>query len=241
MQGPDAGPVTRRKATGLTRLNPANVANLDFAPVARETLHAQIYARIKECLITGRFTPGQKLPLRSLAHALGTSAMPVRDALQRLESIGVLVAQPNRTMAVPKLEQKELVEIRDVRLALEGLAAERAATNADAADVRKLGGIFAVLERAADNDDSAGFLRANWLFHRCIAEASHSNLIVSMIEPLWLKMGPWIRLSKPDQARILRALPFHRAAFEAVAAGEAARARAAVTADITGCFEIFLV
>jgi DNA-binding GntR family transcriptional regulator len=210
-----------------------------LVPVTRETLHEKIYHQIKEQLITGRFVPGQQLTLRSLARVLGTSLIPVRDALQRLESLGVLETQANRTMIVPQLSQEKLTEIREVRECLEGLAAERAARYAEPDDIQRLGTYVRMLEASAKAGDAIGFLRANWLFHIGVAEASKSSIIASMTEPLWLRMGPTIRLSKPNRDRMIEALPCHYAAFEAIAAGDAAAARHAIAADITGCFDIF--
>lgn len=218
--------------SGMLQIPPATVG-MDFAPVARETLHEQIYQRIKESLFSGQFYPGQKLPLRSLARALGTSAMPVRDALQRLESIGVLTATANRTMAVPELSERQLHEIRDIRVALEGLAAEWAAREALPKDVLALEMPLLQMEAAAG--DNSKFLEANWKFHFAVARATHSNLILSTIEPLWLKLGPIIRLSKPDPSRVVAAVPCHRIMFEAIKAGDGQRARSAMIADITGC------
>lgn len=214
---------------------PPETAGMDFAPVARETLHEQIYQRIKERLFSGQFYPGQKLPLRSLARALGTSAMPVRDALQRLESIGVLTATANRTMAVPELSERQLHEIRDIRVALEGLAAEWAAKEALPSDILALEKPLLQMEAAAEAGNNSKFLEANWLFHFAVARATHSDLILSMIEPLWLKLGPIIRLSKPDPSRVVAAVPCHRVLFEAVKVKDGQRARAAMIADITGC------
>jgi DNA-binding GntR family transcriptional regulator len=211
---------------------------LAFAPVARETLHEQIYQRIKERLFSGQFYPGQKLPLRSLALALGTSAMPVRDALQRLESIGVLRATANRTMAVPVFTERQLQEIRDIRVALEGLAADWAAREAQPDDIAALESPLLRMEASARSGNSAEFLEANWVFHFAVARAAHSDMILSMIEPLWLKLGPAIRLSKPEPSRVVVAVPCHRVIFEAIRAKDGGRAKAAIIADITGCFDM---
>lgn len=225
------------------RAHPGDAADegMAFAPVARETLHEQIYQRIKERLFSGQFYPGQKLPLRSLARALGTSAMPVRDALQRLESIGVLTATANRTMAVPVFTERQLQEIRDIRVALEGLAADWAAKEALPSDIAALEAPLLRMEASARTGNSAEFLEANWVFHFAVARAAHSEMIVSMIEPLWLKLGPAIRLSKPEPSRVVAAVPCHRVIFEAIRTKDGSRARAAMITDITGCFDMLRV
>jgi DNA-binding GntR family transcriptional regulator len=211
---------------------------LDLQPVGRKRLHEQILAQIKERLITGQFAPGQKLPLRSLAEALGTSAMPVRDALQRLESIGVLTADPHRPMEVPILDSRQLDEIREIRVALEGVAAERAARHAGSEALAALDTCFDRLAAAARSGDPTAFFRANWLFHCQLVAAGASSVMMGMIEPLWLKMGPVLRLSKPDAARMMKAVPVHGEITAAIRQRNPAAARAAVARDINGCFDM---
>ena len=91
-------------------------------PVARDTLQEQVYVRLQEALISGHFVPGQAITLRAAAEALGTSPMPVRDALRRLEIEHALVPRSNRTLGVPReMTYASLTELREVRMALEGL------------------------------------------------------------------------------------------------------------------------
>ncbi len=212
----------------------------EFSPLSRTTLHEQIYDQIKDRLITGQFAPGQKMMLRGLAQALGTSIMPVRDALQRLESIGVLVMLPNRTMMVPEINPELVTEIMDIRVAMEGLAAERAAQRATRADVGLIEQHLSALRASAEAGDSSGFLQANWAFHRSIAQAARNQLLLSMIDPLWLRIGPLVRLSKPDRARMIKAVPFHQAIFDAILHGNGPLARSALVADVTGCYDMYM-
>ena len=72
-----------------------------YKSLVQDTLNDQIYRQLKEKLITGEFRPGDRLVLRKLSATLGTSPVPVRDALQKLESIGALRLE--RTFYVPHL------------------------------------------------------------------------------------------------------------------------------------------
>ena len=121
-------------------------------------LHEQIYDMLKRNLMMGRFTPGQKLPLRGLAKSLGTSLMPVRDALQRLESVGSVVSTPNRTMMVPIFSTKELQDIRTLRSILESAAVERAVENRTDEELEKLKTHVADICRSAEINDLDLFL-----------------------------------------------------------------------------------
>ena len=77
----------------------------------------------------GGFEPGQKLKIAELAAAFGTSAMPVRDALNRLTVERALETLPSRTVRVPALSKDALQDLRETRFAIEGLAISRAAAN----------------------------------------------------------------------------------------------------------------
>lgn len=207
-----------------------------YRTLVQDTLNEQIYQQIKEKLIIGEFRPGDRLVLRNLAAALGTSVVPVRDALQKLESLGALRLE--RTFVVPRLTIAELTEIRDIRVALEGLSAARAARGAAAESLAGLRVHFDAMREAARANDTSRFLRANARFHLHIADMSHSPILRDMIEPLWLRMGPSVRLAKAEPGKLTDAIPDHETAFAAIASGDAAAARKAVVSDVVNCFGI---
>lgn len=207
-----------------------------YKSLVQDTLNEQIYRQIKEKLITGEFRPGDRLVLRKLSATLGTSPVPVRDALQKLESIGALRLE--RTFYVPNLTPGELAEIRDIRVALEGLSAERAAEHSTPETMVPLTSHFNALAKAANNNDASLFLRANARFHLEIARMANSPILFDMIEPLWLRMGPSVRMAKAQPGRLKEAIPPHEEALHAIAAHDGATARAAVLQDIVGCFGI---
>ncbi len=207
-----------------------------YKTLVQDTLNEQIYQQIKEKLIIGEFHPGDRLVLRNLATALGTSVVPVRDALQRLESLGALRLE--RVFVVPRLTIVELSDIRDIRVALEGLSAARAARAATAEGLAGLRVHFDAMADAASANDTSQFLRANARFHLHIADMSNSPILRDMIEPLWLRMGPSIRLAKAEPGKLTDAIPDHEAALAAIAAGDAVAARKAAISDVVNCFGI---
>lgn len=204
----------------------------DLPPVLREMLHEQIFSVLKRNLMMGRFSPGQKLPLRGLAKSLGTSLMPVRDALQRLESVGCLVSTGNRTMMVPIFSAKELQDIRTLRIVLEGTAAEHAAKRGTASELEELKRHCVEIAASAETHSLDLFLEANYKFHMTIAAMSRLAFIGNLLEPLWMRLGPVVRQSMPDQSHIRSAVKFHWQAYEAIAAGDATAAAIAIRDDI---------
>jgi len=196
-------------------------------------LHEQIYDMLKRNLMMGRFTPGQKLPLRGLAKSLGTSLMPVRDALQRLESVGSVVSTPNRTMMVPIFSTKELQDIRTLRSILESAALERAVENRTDEELEKLKAYVADIFRSAEINDLDLFLEANYHFHMLIAEMSRLSFIAQLLEPLWMHIGPSVRHSVPNEAMFQSSAQNHKDVYDAIVARNARAASEALQRDIS--------
>ena len=205
---------------------------LEFEPVAKEMLHEQILGVLKRKMMMGGFAPGQKLPLRALAKSLGTSLMPVRDALQRMESLGVMVTTPARTMMVPVLSEKQQEDITRLRVLLESEAAAKAAMNRTEAELARLASHCAEIRTSAESDDLDLFLKSNYQFHMCIAEASRISFMGLILEPLWMHIGPLVRDYMPSHEHIVRSVSFHEKIYDAIQAMDPERASEAMIEDI---------
>lgn len=200
-----------------------------FELADRDTLHEQIYRELRRALMAGAVRPGQPLSYRSLAEVLGTSPMPVRDAVRRLITERALEALPNRTIIVPDLTAERVDEIYKIRLALEGLATEEAAGKITPRTVRELRAIEDQLEVALADGDVARFTDANWRFHFKIYAAADLPQLSEIIEGLWLQIGPSIWRQKP-QSHVEAIVRRHRAIIDELERGDAAAARASVMA-----------
>jgi DNA-binding GntR family transcriptional regulator len=181
----------------------------------------------------GRLRPGQKISLRSLATAMSTSPMPVREALRRLEAGHVLEVREGGVLAVPAPSPDELQEIREIRVSLEGLAAERAAARM----TRKQQDRTARLARemhlyAGDPKDLTGFLAMNRDFHFSIYEAAESPLLLSIIKSLWLRIAPFFFAICQVHGHVDFSIEQHDRAVQALLARDGAGARTAIQADI---------
>lgn len=212
----------------------------DLTPVGRATLQSQIVAQLQERLITGKFKPGEKLTLRALAKSLGTSLMPVREALQHLQSIGALDVQPNRTAIVPILSAKEILELSDIRCALEGLGAERAAKIIDSQGIQLLWEKYARMDSLRDHYGEVPYLHAHWDLHMTIAQISQAPMLTTMLKSIWLRIGPIVRPSPPAYHCVERSLDEHRAIVQAVVNHDVEAARRTIISDIHEFFAAIL-
>jgi DNA-binding GntR family transcriptional regulator len=219
-------PLVKRRSRGADR----NAAAI--SPVVRNTLQDQAYNKLREALMSGLFKPGQSLTLRATAEVMGTSPMPVRDAVRRLEIEHALEPRPNRTLGVPEMTYASLLELRDVRVALEGLAAERAAMLIEPRELAVVDSHYQDLAASASAGDHGAYLRANWAFHTAIYRASRSQLLVSLIEPTWMRIGPYVGLMLPDRRSLIDSLGNHMRALHALQQRDSATARQAIGQDI---------
>jgi DNA-binding GntR family transcriptional regulator len=142
------------------------------------------------------------------ANAFGVSAMPVREALQRLTAARVLTVISGRSIGIPPLSKERMLDLRRVRLEVEALAAEWATARMDAADFRKLEQLLRKAERAADEGDRA-YIGLNRAIHFTIYRASGSDVLVAIIENLWLQVSPYFHFlyssGNPHQAKKIHA------------------------------------
>ncbi|MEM9107207.1 MAG: GntR family transcriptional regulator [Pseudomonadota bacterium] len=200
--------------------------------VSKATLQEQIYQQLRNRIMSGFFKPGQALSMRSVAEAVGVSVMPVRDALRRLEVENALVVGHNRALEVPKLDAETLLEVSQMRTALEGLAVERAVPAITEADLEQLRVHFTTMSESIVGDDADVYLAGNWAFHNHIYRCAGADLLLSTIESLWLRMGPYFRLTATDHDHLDNAMAIHQDILRALEFGDAAAARAGIAADI---------
>src|SRR6201985_261804 len=91
------------------------------------TLAEKAYETLHTAIITGALRPGARLPIEELAEHLDMSPMPIREAVRRLDAVGLVDNVPPRGARVTELSVTELGEVYEVRISLETLAIRRAA------------------------------------------------------------------------------------------------------------------
>src|ERR1700688_2221306 len=112
-------------------------------PVARAprgTLQDHVYRQLCELILNGEIAPGQLITIQALAEAFGVSAMPVREALQRLTAARVLTVISSRSIGIPPLTGERLSDLRRVRLEVESLAPIWATQKMSDSDIGGVGG-----------------------------------------------------------------------------------------------------
>lgn len=185
---------------------------------------AQTEGILREWIIGGRFDAGERLNEVDLARELGISRGPLREALQRLAAQGLVTLVSNRGAFVKSFGPKEILDLYELRIALEETAAGLAAERITKAEGREL---LEMVDATADEmatSTTAPFPRGHDL-HSRIAELSRNEVLAVHLHEVHvhLAVARVLSGSKPDRAR--EALDEHRTLVQAIASGDRQLAR----------------
>jgi len=208
---------------------PRSTTTLDAADTS---LRQQVYDSLREALTSGRFAPGQKVTFRYVAGELGVSLTPVREALRRLVAEGAFEMNPNRSVRVPLMTRNKVIELRDIRMELEGLAAGKAALAATRSQIAGIRRAAREIIVARNRGDSATDRQKVREFHFAVYEAAGQPTLLRLIEGLWLQTGPYMNLLYPDFISSSRGPAGRQRLIEALQARDAAGARREMENDI---------
>ncbi|MDF3312456.1 GntR family transcriptional regulator [Rhodococcus sp. T2V] len=145
----------------------------------------QVYDMIHESIMNGDLPAGARLRVRDLAEQVGTSVMPVREAIRRLEEAGLAERSPHKGAVVKGLTLAELVHVYDVRRLLEVEAARLGAQRISAADSTRMQDEFALMRTALDERRVVAYLDHDEALLTILYEAAENPVLVDTIRTLW--------------------------------------------------------
>ncbi len=182
--------------------------------------HATLLA-LREGIAAGRYEPGQQLRQENLAHDLGVSVPPVREALKTLEAEGQVIYAPRRGYFVAQLRRAELREAYRIRDLLETEATVRAVGSLTRDDLARMRGAVRDMGRAHRSADVAAMTAANRRFHFTVFDAAAMPRMADMIRVLWDGTDRYRSLYFATAAHRNRVRTEHAAIMSAVASGDA--------------------
>jgi len=206
-------------------------AEKNAGKAGRSHVYEHVLRYMRHGLMMGIFHPGQIMSLRKMAGDLGTSPMPVREAFSRLVAAHALEETASGSVRVPKLKPEKLADLFAVRAELEGMATQKAAKAVTPALIAKLDSINNRLLQAIDARDILGCLRFNQKFHFTLYHMSASDVLMPLIESLWLRCGPTMYVSL-----LIPSMPWsaahHTKLLNALSEGNVVAAKRAIIQDI---------
>jgi DNA-binding GntR family transcriptional regulator len=154
-------------------------------------LRQQVVDRLRESIITGKVSPGQRLLERELTAMLGVSRTVVREALRQLETEGLVTLIPNKGPVVRELTPDEARDLYNIRSRLEGLAARLFVENADDALVARLEEALNIVVEAYGRGDAQEVLEKKNIFYDVLYEGAKSETLASILMTLHARIWRW--------------------------------------------------
>lgn len=196
------------------------------------TRGAHAYHKIRAAIQSGELKPGERLREAELAESIGLSRTPVREALARLVSEGLVIHDATRGIMVAELDYSMVTELYYMREVLEGTAARLTAQHASDVEISILDDLCNQYEAAIQSGNGAALTTSNRHFHDTLYRCSHNRYLINMLTVLHdaLSLLGSTTLRSPERAA--ETLQEHLAVVAAVRARDPDAAEAALRAHI---------
>jgi DNA-binding GntR family transcriptional regulator len=201
-------------------------------PLDNRTLWEQVRDRLREDILAGRLEPGAELSEVALARDFGTSRGPLREALGRLASEGLVTITPRRGAMVTQLSRQEFIDAYQVREALETLAVRLAVPLMSDVQMAHLRELCELMARAARDNEVRLFFDTNNSFHEALVRASNNRKLHEVHRLLVGQMVPYLPRSLELRGNLQQSVAEHEAILAAIEARDADRAAALLAEHI---------
>jgi DNA-binding GntR family transcriptional regulator len=196
------------------------------------TLWQQVHDHLRDEIISGSLTPGTELHEVALAASFGVSRGPIREALGRLATEGLVTIRPRRGAVVRALSSEEFIEAYQVREALEMMAVRLAVPKLTEADLDAMERLVEEMAELADEEDVQGFFDANAEFHQRFFEASGNGMLAGLYRQIRGQIDRHRLRSLELRGELSRSVAEHRAILSAARARDVERAVALASEHI---------
>jgi DNA-binding GntR family transcriptional regulator len=215
---------------------------LSMAPLRLDGSHArsiadQVFSTLRSSIVTLHLTPATALSEQEIADRLKVSRQPVREAFIKLSEIGLVRVLPQRGTFVTRISEKEVLDARFVREAVECAIARRASGGISKGAMNQLRDVIGEQRKAARAKDEEGFFVLDDAFHRGLASAADCAYAWKVVEEAKGQMDRVRFLSIPDTMPTEVPIVQHQAILDAIAAGRGAAAEQAMKTHLREIFK----
>lgn len=155
----------------------------------------QIYLRIKSDILSGEYSPGERLLVLDLAKKFEVSQAPVREALERLKFEELIIGTPNKGSVVSSITAKEIHDIFELREMIEGYAVRKSIPLLEADDYEHLEGIICHMDKSVKQGDMLRILECDMEFHGYLYELCGNSAILEVWDRIKSKMMRFMAIS----------------------------------------------
>ncbi|MBE6753744.1 MAG: GntR family transcriptional regulator [Ruminococcaceae bacterium] len=197
------------------------------------SLSDKVFEKLESDILTGTLATGEVLSENKLSAALGVSRTPVREALQRLVQDGLVRQEAGHGLVVHGVTVDDLIDIYDIRLRIEGMAARDAAVCATAEQLAELSSLVELQEFYAARGDADKLRDTDSQFHSMLYNCCSRRILSDTLQGLHHRVERYRRMSVQSPERALRMAEEHRAILDAFTAHDADAAERLVTEHIS--------
>ncbi|TBL76076.1 GntR family transcriptional regulator [Paenibacillus thalictri] len=205
-----------------------------------KTKSDQVYDFLKEQILSGAYKPDGRIVIRDIGKQLGVSDIPVREAIKRLAADGLLEIKSHSGARVAPINTDNLEEIFLIRLELETLSTRLAAKAATAEEIDILDSLVRQMDESIVQKDLDTYSLSNREFHQLLYRASHAQVLIDMIENLFLRSENSKMVFHYDPDRLLQSNEEHRAIVEAIRQRDEEKAAQIIRTQKESGFKIVL-
>jgi len=177
-----------------------------------------VFETIRDEILSGRLKPGDSLNTLSLSKRLDVSRTPIREALNRLISVGLVESYPYRGCFVRKLSVDEIIELYYIRAALSGVCARLATRRVTDEQKAELVRLCEEMENVQSEENHAFMLAKNFEYHNIIISAAHSRQLENLILQYYRQSEQYRALGLELPGRFHEVCREHRQILEAILA-----------------------
>jgi DNA-binding GntR family transcriptional regulator len=200
-------------------------------------LSDRVAHELRRRIYTGVYRPGHHLVEQDLSKEFGVSRAPLREAVVTLEREGLVRISPYRGAVVARLDESDMIEIQQLRIALEGLAVRRVAATNDPEVIAAIRERLADMAAAVANGDGVALTDAHMDFHREIASGAGMPRAVGILDQLARQSHAFRSYATLSGPALPRVIDDHERLVEAIATGDPDVAHAAIVLHISARHE----
>lgn len=189
-----------------------------------KTKKEYIYEELQKEIYEGEYKFNDKLVIDQIAKKFKSSIIPVREAMNMLESDGLIEIKPHVGAIVKPLSEKDLQNIFQIRIELEGLATRLSIENLKEEHMDNLRMILDASVAAFAREEYKRFEQLNIKFHQAIYEKCENEMLVQMIDDLWKNNNRYPSLFIKNHAYIESSIQEHEEIFKALVDRDGKRA-----------------
>lgn len=179
-------------------------------------LRDRIFEKLQQTIFSGKFKSGERITEKEIAEKLRVSRTPVREALYRLASIGMIKIIPHRGFMIGRWSAKEIKDVMEIRVALEMLAVRLTIQRISPKEIDELKILLIEMEEAVKKEDITRASQLNTLFHDKIIIASKNKELSQAIEPLKNKIYHFRIISISSPNRLKESFEEHKKILDAI-------------------------